>query len=53
MYNVAISIYSFFVRLVAPFHEKANLMTRGHKETFEILKKEIDPNCKYVWFHVA
>lgn len=53
MYNVAISIYSFFVRLVAPFYEKANLMTKGHKKTFEILKKEINPTYKYVWFHVA
>lgn len=53
MYNAAISVYSFFVRLVAPFHKKAGLMNKGHKETFEILKKQIDPKSKYVWFHVA
>lgn len=53
MYNVAISIYSFFMRMIAPFHKKANLMVQGHKETYEILKKQIDPSSKYVWFHVA
>lgn len=53
MYNVAISIYSFFVRLIAPFHKKAKLMTEGHKETFEILRTQIDPGSKYIWFHVA
>lgn len=53
MYNVAISIYSFIVRLVAPFHKKAGLMTKGHKNTFEVLKKQIDPKSKYIWFHVA
>lgn len=53
MYNVAISVYSFFMRMIAPFHKKANLMVQGHKETYEILKKQIDPSSKYVWFHVA
>ena len=53
MYNVAISIYSFILRLAAPFHKKAKLMTEGHSETFEILQKQIDPKSKYVWFHVA
>ena len=53
MYNVAISIYSFFIRLIAPFHSKAKLMVQGHKDTFQALQKQIDPNSKYVWFHVA
>lgn len=53
MYNVAISIYSFAFRLIAPFHKKVKLMIRGHADTFEILKKQIDPTSKYVWFHVA
>ncbi|MDD3356114.1 MAG: glycosyltransferase N-terminal domain-containing protein [Dysgonamonadaceae bacterium] len=53
MYNVAISIYSFLVRLVSPFHKKAKLMIEGHNETFQILREQIDPKSKYVWFHVA
>ncbi len=53
MYNVAISIFSFFLRLVAPLHKKAKLMVKGHTETYEILKSKIDSTSKYVWFHVA
>ena len=53
MYNVAISIYSFFIRLIAPFHSKAKLMVQGHTDTFQTLQKKIDPSSKYVWFHVA
>lgn len=53
MYNAAISIFSFLVRLIAPFHKKAGLITRGHVQTYEILKKQIDRSNKYVWFHVA
>ena len=53
MYNAAISIFSFLVRLIAPFHKKAGLITKGHVQTYEILKKQIDPSSKYVWFHVA
>ena len=53
MYNAAILIYSFLVRFAAFFNKKANLMIKGHKHTFEILKKQIDRDSKYVWFHVA
>lgn len=53
MYNVAISIFSFFLGLVAPFHKKAKLMIEGHEDTYEILKSKIDTASKYVWFHVA
>ena len=53
MYNVAISIYSFFFHMIAPFHKKVKLMIQGHTNTFEKLEKEIDHNNKYVWFHVA
>ena len=53
MYNVGISIYSFLLRMIAPFHKKAGLMIQGHKDTFETLQKQIEPNSKYVWFHVA
>ncbi len=53
MYNAAILIYSFLIRFAALFNKKANLMIKGHKETFEKLKKQIDTNSKYIWFHVA
>ena len=53
MYNVAISIYSWALHLIAPFHKKVKLMVEGHVETYEVLKSKIDTTSKYVWFHVA
>jgi len=53
MYNVVISIISFFLHMIAPFHKKVKLMIQGHADTYEILEKKIDPSSKYVWFHVA
>ena len=53
MYNVGISVYSFIVRMVSPFHKKAKLMVKGHTDTYEMLQNKIDPRSKYVWFHVA
>ena len=53
MYNVAISIYSWALHLIAPFHKKVRLMVEGHVKTYEVLKSKIDTTSKYVWFHVA
>jgi 3-deoxy-D-manno-octulosonic-acid transferase len=53
MYNLAIALYAFVVRLVSPFHKKARLMIRGHKEVADILKKRIDPSARYIWLHAA
>ena len=53
MYNFAIAIYALAVRLVSPFNKKAKKMLAGQKETFSILKKQIDPSAKYIWFHAA
>ena len=53
MYNIAISIYSFFLHLISPFHKKVKLMVEGHTNTYKILESEIDTTSKYVWFHVA
>jgi len=53
MYYLAIFLYALAVRLVAPFNKKAKKMLAGQKETFSILKKQIDPNASYIWFHAA
>jgi len=53
MYNLAIGLYALIVRLVSPFHRKARLMLKGHKEVYSKLKKEIDPGKKYIWIHAA
>ncbi|GAB6011711.1 3-deoxy-D-manno-octulosonic acid transferase [Viscerimonas tarda] len=53
MYNFVIALYALAVRVVSPFHKKARLMIKGHKQVADKLKKEIDPTAKYVWIHAA
>jgi 3-deoxy-D-manno-octulosonic-acid transferase len=53
MYHLAIILYAFAVRLAAPFNKKARTMLKGQKETFSILKKQLDPEASYIWFHAA
>ncbi|NDW08626.1 3-deoxy-D-manno-octulosonic acid transferase [Dysgonomonas sp. 520] len=53
MYNLAIFLYAFVVRLIAPYHKKAGLMVSGHKRIFDTLQAKIDPSSKYIWIHAA
>ena len=53
MYYIAIFLYSLIVRLVAPFYKKAKKMLAGQKQTFSILKNQLDPDAPYIWFHAA
>lgn len=53
IYNIAIFLYALVVRIISPFHRKARKMIKGHKETYNILRKKIDPNDRYIWFHAA
>ena len=53
LYNLAISLYAFVVRIISPFHRKARKMIVGHKQTYKILKDQIIPNAEYIWVHAA
>jgi 3-deoxy-D-manno-octulosonic-acid transferase len=53
MYYIAIFLYALIVRLVAPFYKKAKKMLAGQKQTFSILKNQLDPDASYIWFHAA
>ena len=41
------------VAIYSRFNEKVRKMWRGEREAFRILREEVDPNAKYVWFHAA
>jgi len=43
----------FAIILVSPFHRKARAMVKGRLNTFRILRHQIDPKERYVWFHAA
>ena len=53
LYNFAIYLYAFIVRIISPFHKKAKKMIIGHKKTYSILREKVDPNARYIWFHAA
>ena len=53
-------IYDFFIILAylicQPLRltsDKINLSYKGRIKSFEILKKEVNPNDKNIWFHVS
>lgn len=53
MYNFIIGLYALIVNLISPFHRKARLMVKGHREVYSKLKEKIDPDAKYIWLHAA
>jgi len=53
LYSIAIFFYMMAVIIISPFHKKARLMVKGHWQTFKILRRQVDPNARYVWFHAA
>lgn len=53
LYNIGIFLYALIVRIISPFHLKARKMIVGHKETYNILRKKVVPNARYIWFHAA
>jgi len=53
LYNAAIYIAGFFLKIIALFSPKIKLFTEGRKNVFEILKDKIKPEDKAIWFHSA
>ncbi len=53
LYSLAIYFYMLGIILVSPFHKKARAMVKGRLNTFRILRHQIDPKARYVWFHAA
>ena len=53
MYTLVILLYQLAVILVSPFHKKARQMVVGRWNTYRILRSQIDPKARYVWFHAA
>lgn len=53
MYNVAIYLYLLGVAIASLFNEKVRKMWRGERDAFRVLREQVDPEAKYVWFHAA
>jgi 3-deoxy-D-manno-octulosonic-acid transferase len=52
-YNLGTQLYFTIVRIAALFNEKAAKMIRGRENWRDELKKKINPQKKYIWFHCA
>lgn len=53
MYNIAIYLYLLGVAIAALFDKKVRTMWRGERAAFDKLRREVDPEASYVWFHAA
>lgn len=53
LYNIAIYITGFLLKMIAIFNSKINLFMQGRKETFSKLAAAISNNDKTIWFHCA
>lgn len=53
MYNILLYIYEFGIFIASFFSEKVRVMWRGERAAFKYLKKKVDPEAQYAWFHAA
>ncbi len=53
MYNIIIYLIQAGVAIASLFSDKVRKMWKGECASFSILRKQIDPNARYVWFHAA
>lgn len=53
LYNIALYIAEFFLRILAFFNKKIKLGVAGRAETFKILEKHLSKQNRTFWFHCA
>lgn len=53
IYNLIISIYDLLVHLASPFSRKPRKMMKGHWVVYELLRQQLEPDARYIWFHAA
>ncbi|QSB26671.1 3-deoxy-D-manno-octulosonic acid transferase [Flavobacterium sp. CLA17] len=53
LYNLAVYLAAFFLKIIALFSPKIKLFINGRKDVFTILEERIKPTDKTIWFHAA
>lgn len=53
MYSFAIYLYMLAVGIAAIFSKRARKLAIGHQYAFVRLKRQIQKDCHYIWFHAA
>ncbi|MBR3513991.1 MAG: 3-deoxy-D-manno-octulosonic acid transferase [Bacteroidaceae bacterium] len=53
MYSFAIYLYMCAIGIAAIFNKRARMLAIGHRKAFVMLKRQVQPGQRYVWFHAA
>lgn len=53
VYNLAVLLISFALKIIAPFRSKIKLFVEGRRATFSLLKSNISEKDKVIWMHTA
>ena len=53
LYNLAIIIYDIVVHLAAPISRKQRKMMKGHWVVYELLRKQLEKDARYIWLKEA
>ncbi|MBR1548251.1 MAG: 3-deoxy-D-manno-octulosonic acid transferase [Prevotella sp.] len=53
MYNLGMYLYQLGVAIASLFNEKVRKMWRGERDAIRVLREQVDPSARYVWFHAA
>lgn len=53
LYNLGIWLYGLILRIISPFHPKANLWTEGRKDLLTRISQTVEKCQKHIWFHFA
>jgi len=53
LYTIGVLVYKYIILSVSPFNEKAAKFIAGRRNVFSTLKRDLDPDVKYVWVHAA
>ena len=53
MYSFAIYLYMCAVGIAAIFNKRARKLAVGHQKAFFMLKRQVEKDARYIWFHAA
>ena len=53
IYNLIIALYDLAVHIISPFSRKPRKMMKGHWVVYELLRQQLEPGYRYIWFHAA
>ena len=53
LYLLFVKLYGYLLKLLSPFHSKAQLLVQGRKNQIQKLENQVDTTKDTLWFHAA